>query len=190
MTNQSEQELQEYKEAMREVKAIKYLNSLNLKTPDEEVPFGTTAPWLESVVNNWNQFFIKYSLDYKMEVHEFKGETSFVLIDYSKGTMLTGTSILDMFGSCQLVQIAINIYHAYNAKTGKHLTGYGYIERQEFAGNPLKQPEYIGTKSYWGKVQGGYLVDQQGKRHSLSSKYVVLFNYFEDEKGLQEYLNN
>lgn len=186
----TEQEVQEYQEAMREVKAIKYLNSLNLEAPDDEVAKGTTAPYLESVIDNWNQFFIKYSLDYKMEMHEFNLDTYFVFIDYSKGTMLKGTSILNMFSPYQLVQLALSIYQAYNKKTGKDLTGYGVMKRKEFAGNPLKQPDYIGIKCYWGKVQGGYLIDRKGTRHALNSNYVILFKHFDSEKDMQAYLNH
>lgn len=189
MIKVSEQEVQEYQDAQREIKAIKYLNSLNLKLLDDEIARGTTAPYLESVVDSWNQFFIKYSLDYKMEIHEFNGDTSFVFIDYSKSTMLKGTSILNLFSPCQLVQLALTIYQAYNAKTGKSLTGYGVMNRKEFAGNPLKQPEYIGIKRYWGKVKGDYLIDQQGTRHSLSSRYVILFKHFDKEQDMQAYLN-
>jgi len=65
--------------------------------------------------------------------------------------------------------------------------GYGVMKRKDFAGTPLKWPEYLGEYIYRGEVKGNCLIDETGKRHALNSKYVTGFKFFKNELLMKQF---
>lgn len=168
--------------------ALKKVNSLGLQLSSDTIRPHQSAPYLETIVSQWNKAFNKFGLNYGLQIREFNNVTTFVFCDYSTNTMLSGKSILDVLNPSILIRIcngASKGEHDKNTARSKQV--YGVMKRKDFAGDPLNHPDYLGEKVYRGKVSGNYLTDNNGKRHAINSRYVTGFKLFDSVEKMKEF---
>lgn len=142
-------------------------------------------------IEAWNAYFKKVGMNYSMMSREGTDFYVIVLLDFEHSKMYQGKTFDDVLSGVEMPLYKEAFEHEKQLQKGSTpRKGYGIIRRKEFAGNFMKNPDYIGERTYVGKVTNDLLVDTKGKRHNLNSRYVTSFKFFSTREQMQTYYDS
>ena len=182
-------ELEEVK--CEELEEVKFFLKRGLELSGKATP--ARFAWIDckKEIEAWNAYFKKVGMNYSMISREGTDFYIIVLLDFEHSKMYQGKTFEDVLCDIEMPLYKEALEHEKQLqKDNTPRKGYGIIRRKEFAGNFMKDPEYIGEHTYVGKVTNNLLVDTKGKRHNLDSNYVTFFKFFSTREQMKNYYNS
>ena len=171
-----------------ELEEVKFFLKRGLELSGKATP--ARFAWIDckKEIEDWNAYFKKVGMNYSMISREGTDFYIIVLLDFEHSKMYQGKTFEDVLSDVEMSLYKEALEHEKQLqKDNTPRKGYGIMRRKDFAGNFMKNPEYLGERTYIGKVTNDLLIDTKGKRHSLGSRYVTFFKFFSTREQMKTY---